>query len=305
VPGAGLEPATPQTGQRLLRARTLPVCLPGPDDRSCGHIVRSRDEHMFVYGEQAASAAIVLHRMGLSRKAIARQTGISIQTISRWCRHGATTHSWVGSGSRRRQITGVGHEAVLASADLASYAYLLGIYLGDGHIAAHRRGVYQLRISMDSRYPGLIGETKQAIEAVLPNNRANVMKNPRHNAVVIGCSSKALPILFPQHGPGPKHSRPIVLARWQRTIAFVHAEELVRGLIHSDGCRFIARQPRNGRIYRYSRYCFENKSRDIMGIFCEHLGLLGVAWTLTRPDQAQVARRESVALLDTFVGHKR
>jgi hypothetical protein len=195
--------------------------------------------------------------------------------------------------------------ALLSAADLASYAYLLGLYLGDGHIVAQRRGVYALRISMDSRYPGITGETVRAMRAVLPRNRANVIKHPRHNLVIIGCSSKALPVLFPQHGPGRKHCRRIELAPWQETITFVHAEELIRGLIHSDGCRFIASQPRNGRIYRYSRYCFSNKSRDIMRIFCEHLELLGIHWTMTDPEQAQIARKESVQALDDFVGSKR
>jgi hypothetical protein len=195
-------------------------------------------------------------------------------------------------------------EELLASADLASYAYLLGLYLGDGHISAHHRGVFQLGITMDCRHPGIAAETKCAVQAVLPRNRANVAKRRNCNAVLISCSSKSLPILFPQHGPGPKHSRRIRLARWQRSIAFVHAEELIRGLIHSDGCRFIARQVSEGRTYSYPRYSFSNKSSDIMSIFCEHLDLIGVEWTLPRRDQAQVARRESVALLDAFIGRK-
>jgi hypothetical protein len=194
---------------------------------------------------------------------------------------------------------------VLSAADLASYAYLLGLYLGDGHISAQRKGVYQLRISMDSRYPQIIGETVRTMRAVLPRNRVYVVKHPRHHLVVIGCSSKALPVLFPQHGPGRKHHRRIWLAPWQRPIAFVHAEEFIRGLIHSDGCRFVARQPRNGRIYCYSRYCFKNRSRDIMRMFCDHLDLLGIHWTLTDAEQAQIARREAVETLDEFVGPKR
>jgi hypothetical protein len=88
-------------------------------------------------------------------------------------------------------------------------------------------------------------------------------------------------------------------------IAFVHAEELVRGLIHSDGCRFVANQRIGDRIYSYSRYCFSNRSADIMGIFCDHLDLLGVSWTLSDPEQAQIARNESVRVLDAFVGPKR
>jgi len=90
----------------------------------------------------------------------------------------------------------------------------------------------------------------------------------------------------------------------QRTITFVHAEELIRGLIHSDGCRLLARQPRHGRVYTYSRYCFKNRSRDIMRIFCDHLDLLEVDWTLTDAEQAQIARRDAVAKLDEFVGPK-
>jgi hypothetical protein len=157
---------------------------------------------------------------------------------------------------------------------------------------------------MDSRYPGVADEARRAIEDVLPNNRANVARRPNYNVNLISCSSKALPLLFPQHGPGRKHSRPIWLAPWQRSITFVHAEELIRGLIHSDGSRFVARQRSERRVYCYPRYCFNNRSRDIMGIFCEHLSLLGVHWTLARPDQAQVARADSVALLDTVVGPK-
>jgi hypothetical protein len=176
--------------------------------------------------------------------------------------------------------------------------------LGDGHIAAHHRGVYELRISMDSRYPGLIGETVRATHAVFPRNRVYVTKHPVHNVVVIGCASKALPMLFPQHGPGRKHTRRIELAQWQKPITFVHAEELIRGLIHSDGSRFVARQRRSGRVYCYSRYCFKNRSADIMRIFGEHLDLLEIRWTLTDPEQAQIARRESVQMLDGFVGPK-
>jgi hypothetical protein len=259
---------------------------------------------MFVYDSNVASAAIVLHRLGLSRKAIARQTGVSIRTISRWCRRGATDRSWAGSGSGRRLIKQFSRESLLASADLTSYSYLLGLYLGDGHITAHRRGVYQLRVSMDSRYPGLIGETVRAMRAVLPRNRVYVKKHPVHNVVVIGCASKALPMLFPQHGPGRKHTRRIELAQWQKPITFVHAEELIRGLIHSDGSRFVARQRRSERVYCYSRYCFKNRSADIMRIFGEHLDLLEIRWTLTDSDQAQIARRESVQMLDCFVGPK-
>ena len=264
---------------------------------------------MFVYGPVAPSTVLLLHRMGLSRKAIAHLTGISLRTISHWCRTGPPAGLCSDVGARHRpgpkRQTPTSREDLLAGADLAAYAYLLGLYLGDGHIPENRREVYALRIAMDSRYPGIIGETVRAVRAVLPRNRTNVVKHPRYNAVHIVCSSKAWPVLFPQHGPGRKHSRKIELEPWQRTIVFVHAEELIRGLIHSDGCRFVARQRGNGRIYCYSRYCFSNRSRDIMRIFCEHLDLLEVRWTLADPEQAQIARREAVEELDRFIGPKK
>jgi hypothetical protein len=194
---------------------------------------------------------------------------------------------------------------LLCAADLRSYAYLLGLYLGDGHISAHHRGVYQLRISMDSTYPRIIGETVRAIRAVLPRNRVHVTRRSPHNVAIIGCASKALPLLFPQHGPGHKHLRTIELTDWQRSITFTHAEELIRGLVHSDGSRYVARQRTNGRVYAYPRYSFKNKSTGIMQIFCDHLDLIGIGWTLTGPDQAQIARRDSVTALDAFVGAKR
>jgi hypothetical protein len=44
------------------------------------------------------------------------------------------------------------------------YAYLLGLYLGDGHIVEMKRGVYRLSISQDERYPGLIAECARAMK---------------------------------------------------------------------------------------------------------------------------------------------
>jgi hypothetical protein len=42
-----------------------------------------------------------------------------------------------------------------------------------------------------------------------------------------------------------------------------------------------------------------------MRIFCEHLDLLEVRWTLADPEQAQIARREAVEELDRFIGPKK
>ena len=50
------------------------------------------------------------------------------------------------------------------------YVYLLGMYLGDGYIASHRRGVHKLRVTLDTKYPGIISECETAMRAVAPRN---------------------------------------------------------------------------------------------------------------------------------------
>jgi hypothetical protein len=50
---------------------------------------------------------------------------------------------------------------------------------------------------------------------------------------------KHWPCLFPQHGVGRKQLRKIELADWQREIVAKCPEQLLRGLFHSDGCRFV------------------------------------------------------------------
>ncbi|MGW1062330.1 hypothetical protein [Micromonospora rubida] len=112
------------------------------------------------------------------------------------------------------------------------------------------------------------------------------------------------PCLLPQHGPGKKHERPIVLADWQREIVAAHPGDFVRGLFHSDGCRVANRVTAHGRAYVYPRYLFTNESADIMGLCQWALDLLGVAWRMNRRNSLSVARREAVAALDRHVGPK-
>lgn len=179
------------------------------------------------------------------------------------------------------------------------YSYLLGFYLGDGCLSLGRRGVYRLRIKTDVRYPAIIAECVGAIQAVMPDNRVSVQQMP-YRAVEIGCSSKRWPLLFPQHGPGPKHTRRIVLAPWQEEIVARHPRELIRGLIHSDGSRVLNRV--DGKDY--PRYFFTQVSDDIRRLFCAALRRVGVEYTWNNWKTVSIARAGSVALLDTFVGPK-
>lgn len=124
--------------------------------------------------------------------------------------------------------------------------------------------------------------------------------------------SKHLHCLFPQHGPGKKHRRPIILEPWQQAVVDAHPWDFIRGLIHSDGCRITNWTTRmvagERKRYEYPRYFFSNKSDDIRKLFTDALDLVGVEWTtLARgsdPFNISIARKASVALMDTHVGPK-
>ncbi len=84
---------------------------------------------------------------------------------------------------------------------------------------------------------------------------------------------------------------------------------LIRGLIHSDGCRSVnsfATELPGGRVRRYSyvRYFFSNLSDDIRQIFIDHCELLGIR--VTRPNNRNLAisYRDSVKILERIVGPK-
>jgi hypothetical protein len=117
--------------------------------------------------------------------------------------------------------------------------------------------------------------------------------------VELSVYSKSLPCLFPQHGRGRKHERPIALEAWQRRLVEKHADQLLRGLIHSDGCRFV----NTGRNWRHPRYSFSNRSDDIRAIFRDACDMVGVRWT-TAPRTVYVSRVADVARLDDFIGPK-
>jgi len=76
---------------------------------------------------------------------------------------------------------------------------------------------------------------------------------------------------------------------------------LLRGFIHSDGCR--VRNVVNGTVY--PRYQFSNKSSVIRDIFSRACEAYGVQWTRPREDHISVSRRQDVAKLDLVVGPKR
>ena len=189
----------------------------------------------------------------------------------------------------------------------ADYAYALGLYLGDGCVATTVR-TFQLSITLDSRYPKLVVDCAEALERISPN-KVSIKKHPTDNAFRVYSGWKLWPVLFPQHGPGRKHERPIVLTTWQWELVRHHRERFIRGLIHSDGCRTVNRfktKLPSGRVaeYEYVRYFVSNYSAEIRGLFCTICEELGIRWTQSNPRNVSVSHRDSVAILERIVGPK-
>lgn len=182
------------------------------------------------------------------------------------------------------------------------YGYLLGLYLGDGHISSTDR-FPRLRVTLDSRYAAIVHECVTAIEAV-SGRRARVHQRARSRCVDVSCYWKHWPCLIPQHGPGRKHLRPIVLSIEQERIVMSDPRPLLRGLIHSDGTRIIAVERKGSNVRYAPRYAFKNRSEDILQIFCRACSTAGIRFTRPSATQIAVYRKASVARLDEFVGPK-
>jgi hypothetical protein len=250
------------------------------------------------------AAVLRLRAEGLGARRIARRTGLPVSTVRDWLRGKLPHRPHAGGGASCDRC---GHPAHGFSGLDGVYAYLLGVYLGDGCISASHRGVYRLRINLDLAYPAIVDECEAAIREVAPMNRvgrllrkSSYVDRPEPSYVELSAYSKSWPCLFPQHGPGRKHLRPIRLADWQQALVLRHPQGLLRGLIHSDGSRFI-NTGRGG--WRCPRYVFNNKSADIRQIFCDACDVLGLRYTFA-PRAVYVSRKADVARLDEFIGPK-
>lgn len=152
------------------------------------------------------------------------------------------------------------------------------------------------------QYPIIILDVSIAMLEVMPTSRVGTQwRLGGGRGAEVYSHSKAWACLFPQHGPGPKHKRRIVLEPWQEVIVDAQPEAFIRGLIHSDGCR--VRNRVNGKDY--PRYHFTQVSDDIRRLFCRSLNQLGIHYTWNDARNVSIARRPDVARLDAFVGPKR
>jgi hypothetical protein len=247
--------------------------------------------------------AVALMRQGVTNRMVAERLNIPRGTVGWW-------------RSEDRRLRGEPYEQPTDCPrctgrlfDTVAYAYLLGLYLGDGHIISKRKQ-HHLSIFCNATQTGLIIAAEDAMRKVMP--LPSIRPRLKTGCVEVKSYTKHWVCMFPQHGPGKKHERRIALEPWQQEIVDAHPWDFIRGLIHSDGCRITNWTTRlvggERKRYEYPRYFFSNKSDDIRKLFTDTLDKVGVEWTtLARgsdPFNTSIARKASVALMDAHVGPK-
>jgi hypothetical protein len=251
--------------------------------------------------DEVDRALVLLDKLG-SYSAVARETGISRAAVRSWSKGFRPGRRSMRSTTCMRCTE---YSFPVPGATEFAYSYLLGLYLGDGTLSKYPRGVFGLRVSLDRAYPVIVAECEAAMAIAMPASKVGRVRSRREQMDQPYSYSRHWPCLFPQHAPGLKHLRPIVLEAWQREILDQHPWRFLRGLIHSDGYRGINTIKHPKKTYRYPRYQFTNHSDDIQGLFCEYCDKVGVQWRQMNRWNISVARRESVALMDRHIGPKR
>lgn len=257
---------------------------------------------MNFHSTEVRQKALTLLRDGTRNADVARRLNVPVGTVSYW-KHTDRAKRGECPGKPDPECPRCDGRELAA----AAYSYLLGLYLGDGHISHYsEHRVPNLMITCTESWAGLMDACEQAMRAVFPGN--SVCRVRRTGCSNVKVYSKHLPCLFPQHGPGKKHERTITLEPWQQEIVDAHPWDFIRGLIHSDGCRITNWTTRlvagERKRYEYPRYFFTNKSADIIRLFTATLNKVGVDWKQSNSHNISIARKASVTLMDTHVGPK-
>lgn len=244
------------------------------------------------------NAAVALFEDSASARQVSEQLRVPLATARLWQRQLAA-----GADLRRcDSCWQAPHDP--STLEPRVYAYLLAAYLGDGHVC-RTADSQLLRVSLDTAYPGIVAEIAATVECVRGAPVRIDVDRTGKNLVVIHSTWKSWPCLLPQHGPGRKHHRPIVLEPWQQALVDRAPEAFLRGLIHTDGWRGMNRVTVKGRDYAYPRYQFSNRSDDIRTLFTDACDALDIPWRPWGRWHVSVARRDAVARMDEFIGPKR
>lgn len=251
-------------------------------------------EHIRMHSPAAREHALQLVHSGLNDCEVSRRTGISRTTIRDWRRP-----RYQPRDSQRVICPRCGRSARTMTFAPGDYAELLGLYLGDGYLVRTPR-TWRFRLYLDSKHVEIVEQSMALLKACFGRNFVTPVYRHGGTMTILSLYSSHLPCLFPQHGPGKKHERPIVLETWQEEAVAEAPWRFLRGCIRSDGCSYINRTG----SYEYLSYEFFNCSVDILDLFCRTCDLVGVEYR-RYAKRARIYRRPSVALMEANVGVKR
>jgi hypothetical protein len=244
---------------------------------------------MFVHARAVRQAALDLIASGLNDCEVSRRIGVPRRTVRDWRIH---------PPAQRFTCLRCWRPTSRVRFTAADYAELLGLYLGDGHITQMAR-TQRLRLMLDAKYPTIVEDAAELIARMVPANKIGRQYPHEGRMVTLHAYHGHWTCLFPQHGPGKKHDRSIVLEPWQHELVARAPWAFLRGCIRSDGCFYINRTGK----YAYESYSFANLSHDILGLFASTCALAGVECRVYRKYVA-IYRRASVALMLEHVGRK-
>lgn len=159
-----------------------------------------------MYDISTRKRALALVAQGRSLNSVSRETGVSRAAIRSW-------------QDRLEPLPRMSPPPGPPS-DTGAYVYLLGLYLGDGCVSPHPHGGYYLRIACADAWPGLMRMCREAITRVRPGVRVHTVR--KQGCAMVTSYHPHWPALFPQHGPGKKHERPIALVAWQQEMVDAH-----------------------------------------------------------------------------------
>lgn len=239
-----------------------------------------------------------LHLSGCNQTKISYKTGIPRSTIKDWLKKIPFSFTSMDDKFELKN-------KIVANKNLQSvYSYLLGLYLGDGYINKCKR-TFRLRIFLDEKYLKLNKYAEERMKKLFLKNKINVSLQKNKSCICLSVYNNELNDIFPQNGLKKKYERKIELLEWQKEI--IAPIELLKGLIHSDGCFYTEKI--NDK-YTYERFVFSNKSIDLHDIFqkaCntlnieydfQHKGNVNFAW------QTRISKKESVKKLKQIIGTK-
>src|SRR5579864_1997272 len=119
-------------------------------------------DDVLMHPQATVDRARALSVKGLYDREVAQLTGNPLRTVRKW-----RTRQRRSPGASGRVKRNCPH-CDGGPLDEPAYAYLLGLYLGDGYLTRQRKDVYVLSIACADAWPGLIEAAKDATRDVMP-----------------------------------------------------------------------------------------------------------------------------------------